>query len=149
MSPFSSLLLLCCFIACVHGANAEPGDKENDFNLIQTLLQRLDEHEQRIQALEVNDRNLRREVRELHFVARRKDSYLLRLKTLLTKQHQKPISTEIFALSEDLDKRGTVHSSDTVQENDNNSNEKRLPKNHELTPFNEDSKRLIPSSAGN
>lgn len=148
MSRLPSFLVLCCFIGCIQGANIELDDEENNVNVIQTLLQRLDKHEQRIRVLEVTDRNMRREINQLHFVVRKKDSYLLRLKNLLTKRNYKTNSSEKFAYGEEFYKSGTGYVIDTVEEHGNSLQEKRLSKNEEPPISIEDSKRVITSPDG-
>ncbi|XP_062609700.1 multimerin-1-like isoform X1 [Saccostrea cucullata] len=85
MSLLLRLTILSCFICLVNGTRLNfDGDERNVGDIIQNLVNRLEEHEQRIRVLETKDEAQQQEINELKSVIRRKDSYLRRLKTWIS-----------------------------------------------------------------
>lgn len=119
--------VLCCFIGNVLAVHIEFKDEENLPNVFQALVQRLEEHERRIQALENVDRELRREIYKLNVVAREKDSCVLRLKTLLMRQNERLHSSGNFAFNEQLEKNVSNFVDHIVHSRENNLKELRIP----------------------
>lgn len=119
--------VLCCFIGNVLAVHIEFKDEENLPNVFQALVQRLEEHERRIQALENVDRELRREINKLNVVAREKDSCVLRLKTLLMRQNERLHSSGNFAFNEQLEKNVSNFLDHIVHSRENNLKELRIP----------------------
>ncbi|XP_062609702.1 uncharacterized protein LOC134271521 isoform X3 [Saccostrea cucullata] len=79
------LIILCCFICLLSGLKFD-GDDKNVGDIIRNLAKRLEEHEQRIRDLETKDKTQQREINELKTVIRRKDSYLRRLMSIISKR---------------------------------------------------------------